>query len=206
MANGKPCEKPATHGIFRWKSSPIGRYGCSQHASEYRRSGWHIITLALLMLSTALGQPRLNLVLPPPPPAKHLFFTATAYNTSYIESDYCNEVDFAYTNQTQVTLAWNASPSSNVMGYRVYWGPAVRFYTNSLDCGPGLQQTITFVPPPPPVTNYGAVYAQSSTNAGSGYKDMSTNPVIRFTNVVGAPNPPKVFYRVRVTNSLVPIP
>ncbi len=34
---------------------------------------------------------------------------------------------------SDVTLAWNPSPTAEVSGYRLYFGPASRFYTNVLD-------------------------------------------------------------------------
>jgi len=44
---------------------------------------------------------------------------------------------------THVHLAWDASPDPSVVGYRVYWGPASGFYTNSAAVGNTTNCTIT---------------------------------------------------------------
>lgn len=46
-----------------------------------------------------------------------------------------------------VKLAWDASPSTNVFNYSVYWGPGSRFYTNSINFGTNLTCTITNLVP-----------------------------------------------------------
>ena len=43
----------------------------------------------------------------------------------------------------RVTLAWNPSPTTNVAGYRVYYGTASRVYTNSVDFVTGTNATLT---------------------------------------------------------------
>jgi hypothetical protein len=35
-----------------------------------------------------------------------------------------------YTRPHSILLAWDASPSTNVTGYNIYWGPLTRTYTN----------------------------------------------------------------------------
>lgn len=42
-----------------------------------------------------------------------------------------------------VTLAWDASPDTNVVGYRIYWGVASGNYTNSQTGDTNLTMTIT---------------------------------------------------------------
>jgi hypothetical protein len=42
-----------------------------------------------------------------------------------------------------VTLAWNPSPSTDVAGYRVYYGTASGVYTNSVDSVTGTNTTLT---------------------------------------------------------------
>lgn len=42
-----------------------------------------------------------------------------------------------------VTLAWDASPSTNIAGYNLYQGPASRTYTNVLNVGKVLSFTVT---------------------------------------------------------------
>jgi len=46
-----------------------------------------------------------------------------------------------------VTLAWDASPSTNVIGYRIYYGPSSRAYTNVTDVGNALMVTLSNIPP-----------------------------------------------------------
>jgi hypothetical protein len=43
----------------------------------------------------------------------------------------------------KATLAWNLSPDSNVIGYRVYHGAASRSYTNIVDVGNATSVTIS---------------------------------------------------------------
>lgn len=43
----------------------------------------------------------------------------------------------------QVTLAWDASPSSSVSGYRLYYGVSSRNYTNVLDVGDLTTATVS---------------------------------------------------------------
>lgn len=47
------------------------------------------------------------------------------------------------TNYSSVTLAWDASPSVEVTGYRIYQGGSTRTYTNSFNAGNNLQLTVT---------------------------------------------------------------
>jgi fibronectin type 3 domain-containing protein len=42
-----------------------------------------------------------------------------------------------------VTLAWDASPSPNVVGYRLYYGTASRAYTHSLATGSATTVTVS---------------------------------------------------------------
>lgn len=41
-----------------------------------------------------------------------------------------------------VSLAWDASASSGVAGYRVYYGTAPGVYTGTVDAGPALSVTV----------------------------------------------------------------
>lgn len=43
----------------------------------------------------------------------------------------------------RVTLAWDESPSPSVAGYRVYFGPASRTYTNTVDVGHTTNVTVS---------------------------------------------------------------
>lgn len=42
-----------------------------------------------------------------------------------------------------VTLAWTRSTSTSVSGYKIYWGPSSRNYTNSMDVGDFAMGTVT---------------------------------------------------------------
>jgi hypothetical protein len=45
--------------------------------------------------------------------------------------------------QTSVTLGWDASPDSAVVGYRLYYGSACRDYTNMIDVGSATTATVS---------------------------------------------------------------
>lgn len=42
-----------------------------------------------------------------------------------------------------VTLAWDKSPDTNAVSYRIYWGVSAGLYTNSIAVGTNLTATIT---------------------------------------------------------------
>lgn len=42
-----------------------------------------------------------------------------------------------------VSLAWDASPSSGITGYKIYWGTVTGTYPNSVVAGTGLAYTVT---------------------------------------------------------------
>jgi len=42
-----------------------------------------------------------------------------------------------------VTLAWTQSPSTNVAGYKIYYGPSSRAYTNAVFVGSGTNVTLS---------------------------------------------------------------
>jgi len=65
----------------------------------------------------------------------------------------------------QVTLAWNASPSSAVTGYRLYYGTQSGNYANFIDTGTQTQGTITGLQDN--VTYYSAVTAYDAQGAES---------------------------------------
>src|SRR5262249_23638689 len=56
-----------------------------------------------------------------------------------------------------VTLAWNASSSVGVTGYRIYWGGASRTYSSATNVGNVTQATVFGLTPG--ITNYFAVTA-----------------------------------------------
>jgi hypothetical protein len=67
-----------------------------------------------------------------------------------------------------VMLAWDASESIRVNGYRVYWGPASHTYTNSVDAGADLS---VIVPRLLSGTNY--YFAATAYNASGLESDYS---------------------------------
>ena len=84
-----------------------------------------------------------------------------------------------------VTLAWNRSPDSNVIGYRVYYGPASGIYTNAIDVGnvttntvPGLTGGVTcfFA-----VTAYNAIGLESDFSTEISYTPGVPGVQIRIT-------------------------
>lgn len=86
----------------------------------------------------------------PQPETNHLYFAATAVDANNIESDYSNEAVAPYTRlPVTVTLAWDASPSANVTGYRLYQGAESGAYTNVLGVGLVRTQAVTVLPLPP---------------------------------------------------------
>lgn len=46
-----------------------------------------------------------------------------------------------------VTLAWNASPSSTIAGYHLYYGGASQAYTNTIDAGASTLLTVSNLAP-----------------------------------------------------------
>jgi hypothetical protein len=80
--------------------------------------------------------------------------------------------------QSQVTLAWDPSPDSAVIGYMVYQGPASGTYTNVTDVGTNLTVTVSL--PPQGSTNYVAVTAYLTNGLQGPYsselKSAATSP------------------------------
>lgn len=84
-----------------------------------------------------------------------------------------------------VSLAWDASPTPEVIGYRVYHGAQSRSYTNSVVVGNVLAVTLTNLPP---ITNYFAATAYDAFGTESGFSNeifrSTTNAMTVGTNVV----------------------
>lgn len=83
------------------------------------------------------------------------YFAATAIDNTGQESDYSNEVSLSrYWGHywRSVTLAWDPSPSTNVVGYLVYWGTNHSAYSNHSQVLTGTTGTVQVFPPP--LTNH----------------------------------------------------
>lgn len=80
-----------------------------------------------------------------------------------------------------VTLAWDPSPSTNVTGYNIYYGPNSRAYTNKVDVSNVTNATLTL--------RYGTLYYFAATAYdGSGLEsDFSNEVSYQFPYVPGAP-------------------
>jgi len=80
-----------------------------------------------------------------------------------------------------ITLAWNASPSSNVTSYVLYWGTNNNAWFQSTNVGPELTATVDL----PPGTWFFVVTARNS----DGLESDPSNPVWTTlgTNRVAAP-------------------
>src|SRR5262245_46049559 len=79
----------------------------------------------------------------------------------------------------QVSLIWDASSSSNVAGYRVYYGQASHTYTSQIDVG--LQTSYTVTGLTDGQTYYFAATAYNLAGTDSGYSNevsttLSTSP------------------------------
>jgi hypothetical protein len=102
----------------------------------------------------------------------------------------------SYCNATQttqsVTLAWNQSPSANIVGYNIYYGGASGNYTNMVSVGNVTNTTISGLLGG--VTYYFAAAAINSSGFKSGYSSQisfvppvttTTNrPLLSITNVI----------------------
>jgi len=81
---------------------------------------------------------------------------------------------------SSVTFAWDASPSPEVAGYRLYSGPTSGTYTNSVDVGTPLEYTATNVVRE--ITMYYAVTAYSTNGLESDFSnEVSYTPPITST-------------------------
>lgn len=126
-----------------------------------------------------------------------------------------------------VTLAWDASTSASVLGYKIYYGPSSRTYTNSVDVLNVLTTAIerphgstnyyavtaydlndvesdysteVSLAPVRPIPTYGLIFLQASTN-GTTFYDLSSMPYLRLTNGAGGPLPWQ-WFRSRTENTM----
>lgn len=117
-------------------------------------------------------------------PSQLFYFAATAEGGG-TNSEYSNEVAFVRTNNVRlVTLAWDKSPSTNVVvtNYTIWKGRASGVYTNSYVAGTNLTLTVPLLPPAlsnlvVAVTSVNATNLQwrAAVNTGSWTKLGATN-------------------------------
>ena len=79
-----------------------------------------------------------------------------------------------------VTLAWDPSTSTNIAGYKVYYGPASRTYTNTLTVGNATSATISNL-----IT--GAIYYFTATVYDTADLESDFSNEVGYTNIVLAP-------------------
>lgn len=84
-----------------------------------------------------------------------------------------------------VTLAWDASPDPSVVGYRVYYGPAIGAYTNSAAVGNVTNATLTGL-------TTGFKYYFSATAYNSTGEESSFSNEINYTPPVAPTQPAPV--------------
>jgi fibronectin type 3 domain-containing protein len=75
---------------------------------------------------------------------------------------------------TSVTLSWNASPSPDIAGYRVHYGPASRSYTNIVEAGNVMSTTVSGLVSG--ATYYFAVTAYNALGLESVFSNETTFP------------------------------
>ena len=81
---------------------------------------------------------------------------------------------------SSVTLVWDPSTSTNIAGYRIYYGPASRTYTNTLAVGNVTNATISNL-----IT--GATYYFAATAYDTANLESDFSNEVGYTNVVLAP-------------------
>ena len=81
---------------------------------------------------------------------------------------------------SSLTLAWDPSTSTNVAGYRIYYGPSSRNYTNTLDVGNATSATLSNL-----VT--GATYYFAATAYDTANLESDFSNEVGYTNLLLAP-------------------
>jgi len=79
--------------------------------------------------------------------------------------------------QPTVTLAWNASPSEEVIGYKIYWGNTNGVYTNSVVVGTNLTAQV-------PLLVGHRYYLAATAYGAEGQESIYSNEL----SVIGQPN------------------
>jgi hypothetical protein len=84
-----------------------------------------------------------------------------------------------------LTLYWNASPSTNVGGYKLYWGTASRAYTSTQDCGNVLEKMVSGIG-----TNKNTFFALTAYNVSGNESVFSAEAVWDAQGYLIKPLPP----------------
>jgi len=82
-----------------------------------------------------------------------------------------------------VTLAWDASPSPEVTGYKIYFGPSSRNYTNVINVGNVLVATVTNL-------STGGTYFFAATAYDGGGLESDFSNEVSYTVPVPGPRGP----------------
>ena len=135
-------------------------------------------------------------MIPPAQPIATNYFAATATDTQGLASAYSIEVtNILYdTNSGLVTLAWDASPSTNVIAsYTIYTGASPRTYTTTNNAGTNLTAAVWLIPPP--LTNL-VITVTATSGATNLVRSQSLSgpwTALGTTNYVTT-NPPGIYY------------
>lgn len=87
-------------------------------------------------------------LIPPAKPGTNVYYFAATAKSVDLESDYSDEVSYTNVLKSEfVTLAWDANPSTNVVGYRIYFGRSSGQYTNVTEAGTNLTCSVRILPP-----------------------------------------------------------
>lgn len=92
-----------------------------------------------------------------------------------------------------VTLAWDRSPASDIVTYRVYWGVGSRAYTNHVSVG-GTLTNATVIGLAADQTYY---FAATAINTGAAESDFSNE--VAYRTQVAKPGAPSSLVMIRTT-------
>jgi hypothetical protein len=90
--------------------------------------------------------------------------------------------------EQSVSLAWDANPETNIVGYRLYYGTTSQSLTNTVNAG--LQVTATVIGLREGETYYFAVTAFNSEGLESDFSDQVSYPVPAVSLVTSPPGSP----------------
>lgn len=102
---------------------------------------------------------------------------------------------------SSVTLAWDPSAGANIAGYRIYYGPASRTYTNTISVGTATSATISNL-------IGGATYFFAATAYDTASLESDFSNEVTYTNIVSPPVvvPPDIVLTSPANNTTLPAP